>query len=95
MSSRNFNGPPLADPGSQFPSGVGEFNQVGSGAASARWDHGHALTPKNGLAAIQICGRKATPGAPSSGTWSAGDAVLDSANAWHYCTAGGTPGTWT
>lgn len=50
---------------------------------------------KNGLNPINVCGRTATPGAPSAGAWDAGDVVLDSAGAWHLCTAGGTPGTWT
>jgi hypothetical protein len=50
---------------------------------------------KNGLSPLNWCGRSTTPGAPSSGTWLTGDAMVDSANAVHYCTAGGTPGTWT
>jgi hypothetical protein len=54
-----------------------------------------AVGAKNSLTNIRICGYKATSGAPSTGTWSTGDLVLDSAGAWHLCTAGGTPGTWT
>jgi hypothetical protein len=77
-----------------FPSGVGPFNDVGVGGASARWDHAHALAAINGMASIQIRGRAATTGAPTTGTWSTGDTILDSAGVWHYCTAGGTPGTW-
>lgn len=50
---------------------------------------------QNGLASIRLCGRLGAAGAPTTGAWLTGDAVLDSANAWHYCTAGGTPGTWT
>lgn len=50
---------------------------------------------KNGLANIRLAGYKATAGAPTTGTWIAGDVVLDSAGAWHLCTTGGTPGTWT
>lgn len=50
---------------------------------------------KNGLAAIQLAGYKATSGAPATGAWATGDVVLDAAGAWHLCTAGGTPGTWT
>lgn len=64
----------------------------------------HALDPttgvaelggKNGLTALRICGYQGSAGAPAAGTWATGDLVLDSAGAWHLCTAGGTPGTWT
>lgn len=67
----------------------------------------HATTPtvalfgvvaagsKNGLAGVRLAGFKATPGAPTTDTWAAGDVVLDSAGAWHLCTAAGTPGSWT
>jgi len=64
----------------------------------------HALDPntgvaelggKNGLTALRLCGYKDSAGAPASGTWATGDLVLDSAGAWHLCTAAGTPGTWT
>lgn len=54
-----------------------------------------AVGAKNGLANIRLAGFKATAGAPTTGTWVAGDVVLDSAGAWHLCTTGGTPGTWT
>lgn len=50
---------------------------------------------KNGLANIRLAGFKNSAGAPAGGTWAAGDVVLDSTGAWHLCTAGGTPGTWT
>lgn len=50
---------------------------------------------KNGLTAIRLAGFKNSAGAPSTGTWDAGDVVLDSAGAWHLCAAAGTPGTWT
>ncbi|MFD5795614.1 hypothetical protein ACFWIO_19150 [Streptomyces diastatochromogenes] len=50
---------------------------------------------KNGLANIRLCGRLTAPGAPTTGAWTAGDAVQDSAGAWWLCTAGGTPGTWS
>lgn len=50
---------------------------------------------KNGLTAIRLAGFKATAGAPTTGTWASGDVVLDSAGAWHLCTASGTPGSWT
>ncbi len=52
------------------------------------------LGAKNGLANIQFCGYKATSGAPTTGTWNAGDLVLDSTKTWRLCTVGGTPGTW-
>lgn len=72
--------------------GTGAFDDVhdidsGTGVA--------ALGAKNGLANVRLCGRKATAGAPTTGTWLTGDLVLDSAGAWHLCTAGGTPGSWT
>ena len=54
-----------------------------------------ALGAKNSLANVRVCGRLATVGAPTTGTWAAGDAVQDAAGAWWLCTAGGTPGTWT
>jgi hypothetical protein len=72
--------------------GTGPFDNVhdidsGTGIA--------ALGGKNGLTNIRLAGFKATSGAPAAGTWAAGDVVLDSDGAWHLCTAGGTPGTWT
>jgi len=54
-----------------------------------------ALGAANGLSNVRIAGRRTTAGAPSSGTWSAGDAVQDAEGAWWLCTAGGTPGTWS
>jgi hypothetical protein len=53
-----------------------------------------ALGAKNSLANVRVCGRLATAGAPTTGTWAAGDAVQDATGAWWLCTAGGTPGTW-
>jgi hypothetical protein len=50
---------------------------------------------KNGLGNIRFCGYKATGGAPGTGTWAAGDLIVDSAGVWHLCTGAGTPGTWT
>lgn len=72
--------------------GTGPFDDVhdidsGTGVA--------ALGAKNGLANVRLCGKKSTAGAPTTGTWAAGDVVLDSAGAWHLCTTGGTPGVWT
>jgi hypothetical protein len=74
--------------------------EFGSGAFASEMiidpANGYAkIGGKNGMAPINVVGRKATAGAPTTGTWALGDTVLDSANAWHYCTAGGTPGTWT
>lgn len=63
----------------------------------------HALDPatgvaelgsKNSLSQMRLAGFKGTSGAPTTGTWATGDVVLDTAGAWHLCTAGGTPGTW-
>ncbi|MER5754277.1 hypothetical protein [Streptomyces sp. NPDC002088] len=72
--------------------GTNPFNAVhdldaGTGVAS--------LGAKNGLANVRLAGFKDSAGAPPTGTWAAGDVVLDSAGAWHLCTAAGTPGTWT
>jgi hypothetical protein len=53
------------------------------------------LGAKNGLTNVKIAGLKATPGAPTTGDWAAGEIVLDSAGAWHLCTVAGAPGTWT
>jgi hypothetical protein len=50
---------------------------------------------KNSLAGIRLCGMKATAGAPTTGTWAAGDLIIDAAGVWHLCTVAGTPGTWT
>lgn len=49
---------------------------------------------KNSLTNTRFCGTRASAGAPSTGTWVAGDTVLDSTGIWHLCTTGGTPGTW-
>jgi hypothetical protein len=69
---------------------------AGSGVADLDATTGvAAVGAKNGLANIRLCGYKATGGAPSTGTWAAGDVVIDSAGVWHLCSAGGTPGTWT
>jgi hypothetical protein len=48
----------------------------------------------NSLTQLILRGRRGSTGAPASGTWLAGDVVLDSAGAIYLCTAGGTPGTW-
>lgn len=53
-----------------------------------------SLGAKNGLVNIRFCGRRVTTGAPTSGTWAAGDTVQDSVGALWLCTAGGSPGTW-
>jgi hypothetical protein len=37
---------------------------------------------------------RSTPGAPTTGTWSKGAIILDSAANLFICTAPGTPGTW-
>lgn len=52
------------------------------------YTNGIAMSP------MQIRGRKATTGAPASGTWQTGDVVMDSAKVWWLCTVGGAPGTW-
>jgi hypothetical protein len=54
-----------------------------------------SLGAKNGLVNLQLCGFKNSAGAPSTGNWTAGDLVIDSAGAWHLCTTSGVPGTWT
>lgn len=53
-----------------------------------------ALGAKNSLVNIRFCGRRASTGAPTSGTWATGDTVQDSAGALWLCATGGTPGTW-
>ena len=37
---------------------------------------------------------RSTPGAPTTGAWSKGTMILDSAADLFICTAAGTPGTW-
>lgn len=48
----------------------------------------------NSLTQLIFRGKQATTGAPSSGTWLAGDVVIDSAAVLWLCTVGGTSGTW-
>lgn len=54
-----------------------------------------ALGAVNGLANTRLAGRRSSPGAPTTGAWSTGDTVQDSAGSWWVCTAGGSPGTWS
>jgi hypothetical protein len=54
-----------------------------------------ALGAKNSLSNVRFCGLRGSTGAPTSGTWAAGDTVQDSAGALWLCTSGGTPGTWS
>jgi peptidoglycan/xylan/chitin deacetylase (PgdA/CDA1 family) len=49
----------------------------------------------NSMSPLNICGRSSAYGAPTSGTWQTGDAILDVSGQWYYCTSAGTPGTWT
>lgn len=53
-----------------------------------------SLGSKNGLANVKMCGLKATPGSPTTGTWAVGDAVVDSTGAMFICLTAGTPGVW-
>lgn len=48
----------------------------------------------NSLTATTFRGQKTGSGAPSTGTWAAGDVVLDATGTVYLCTAAGTPGTW-
>ena len=48
----------------------------------------------HGLGPMNFVGRKATSGAPTSGTFQVGDVMMDSTKTWYYCTVAGTPGTW-
>jgi hypothetical protein len=45
---------------------------------------------------FRLVGSKLTPGAPTTGTWQFGDAVLDlsAAGTMYVCRVAGTPGTW-
>lgn len=58
-----------------------------NGAVTVRGD--------NGLSPLRIRGLKATTGAPTTGTWAVGDAVMDAVGAWYLCKTAGTPGTWS
>lgn len=62
--------------------------------ASQAYDAATVGVTKNGLTAIRFVGYKSTAGAPTTGTWAAGDLVMDSAKVLWRCTAAGTPGTW-
>ncbi|SBT63918.1 hypothetical protein GA0070622_0886 [Micromonospora sediminicola] len=48
----------------------------------------------NSLSGVNFRGQKTGTGAPTTGTWATGDAVVDAAGVLWLCTAGGTPGTW-
>lgn len=48
----------------------------------------------NSINGLNFCGRNTTTGHPTTGTWAAGDAVMDSVGVWWICTSAGTPGTW-
>jgi hypothetical protein len=37
---------------------------------------------------------RSTPGAPATGTWSAGTIIVDSTGVVYICTTAGSPGTW-
>lgn len=49
----------------------------------------------NGLLPVRLVGWLVGSGAPTAGSWNAGDLVIDSSGVWHLCTVAGTPGTWT
>lgn len=48
----------------------------------------------NSLGTLNMRGLQATAGAPTSGTWVAGDVIMDAAGVLFLCTVSGTPGTW-
>lgn len=48
----------------------------------------------NSLTPVTLRGRRTSTGAPTSGSWTAGDVVMDSAGVLWLCTVGGAPGTW-
>lgn len=84
--------------GSTF-AGLTEFDaSVYGGAQYVDGANGKALFNQatgTGMDTLRIRGRKPSTGAPTTGTWVTGDAIMDSAKVWWYCTAGGTPGTWS
>lgn len=84
----------LSSTGTDF-GGVTGFGTLGAPEQSVHPDGYGRFGGKNGVMTVQICGRTDTAGAPTTGTWAAGDLVFDSAGAAHLCTADGTPGTWT
>lgn len=50
---------------------------------------------KNGAQQVILCGRRGSPGPPTSGgPWAAWDALIDSTGVWWLCTVAGSPGTW-
>lgn len=78
------------------PAAIGAYPDTG-GTIGGDVDVAGALAVAgiNGLEGVRIVGRTATPGAPASGAFVAGDIAIDTAGVWHLCTADGTPGTWT
>lgn len=84
----------LSGTGTDF-AGVTGFGTLGAPEQLVHPDGYGRFGGKNGTLPVQLCGRTASPGAPAAGTWAAGDLIIDSAGAWHLCTADGTPGTWT
>lgn len=75
--------------------GVTGFGTLGAPEQFVHPDGYGRFGGKNGTLPVQVCGRTDSPGAPTTGTWAAGDLVVDSDGTWHLCTADGTPGTWT
>lgn len=87
---------PTAHASSHFPAGADPITAADFTLGSAN-DVTHrslALGGLTGVAGLRFVGRKATAGAPTTGTFLTNDLALDSDGVWWVCTSGGTPGTW-
>lgn len=74
--------------------GWAEATEVLSGLKGVSIGGDTTTAPFTSLSAFVYRGLKATPGAPTTGTWAVNDVVLDSIGVVWRCTVAGTPGTW-
>ena len=93
-----------AMPWTQIGGSAGSLDAIATASPTAAdWsNNSHAITSVSDLAVSGLTGATAASryvggtasGAPTSGTFAAGDFVIDQTGAVWVCTAGGTPGTW-
>lgn len=89
--------------GATSASNPGDTENDGSSASPARADHKHAREASTLGESLQLTGATTATryvggtvsGAPVSGTFDAGDFVIDRSGTIWICTNAGTPGTWT
>ena len=74
---------------------AGVFGQSANGyGVDGQSTNGVGVKAVGGLAPIRLTPHT-TPGAPTSGAHERGEIVVDSNGVFRFCTASGTPGTWT